>query len=249
MRVKCREKRSASLPHSNTELSHYIVQQTVRKRHIFLEIEETIHHRVSPHLLKIIRSRSSSRSRSRGGSGSNFLLFLRSPSTTATSTTTTYPSAPSATPTSCLWRRGERSVLVHLDSVLHLSFVVSLRVTPPRCDHLLVLDGHIDVQRLSLLERVVLLLAVLLVLRLVQVLLVLLKSDLEVKSLGTLLETNTDVSLLAVLLDSHHEITRRIQHWLDHLHQSAQFPSPTEGPSSRIMVEANTFLLSSMSST
>lgn len=78
------------------------------------------------------------------------------------------------------------------------------------------LDGHFHVKSLSLLQRVILLLLVGQIIGLVEVLLVLLQSNLEVQSLRSLLETNTDVGLLSVLLNSHDEITRRIQHRLNH---------------------------------
>ena len=128
--------------------------------------------------------------------------------------------------TAGLRRRCQSAVLIDLDGILDLSFVVPLLIRKQHRTHLLVLDGHIDVQRLALLQRVVLLLAVVLVLRLVQVLLVLLQSDLEIQGFRTLLETNADVGLLAVLLDSHHEVTRRIQHGLDHLQSSPIFRKP-----------------------
>lgn len=97
--------------------------------------------------------------------------------------------------------------------------------------HLLVLDGHLDVEGLTILKSVILLLLVGELLGLIQVLLVLLESDLEVQSLRSLLETNADVRLLAVLLDSHDEITRGIQHGLNNLRLT---PSPR--PNSRTVL-------------
>ena len=157
------------------------------------------HHPPCPYSrVALIRRRRSSRR-------SLFLLSLRL-SASSTSTTTS----------STLWRRSKGTVRTHLHHVIHLLLVVSLQIMPCVQTHSLVLDRHIHVKRLSVLQRVVLLLLVREILRLVQILLVLLQSDLEIESLRSLLETNTDVRLLAVLLDTHHEVTGGIQDGLDH---------------------------------
>lgn len=98
---------------------------------------------------------------------------------------------------------------------------------------LLGLEVDIDVESLTLSEAVVVLLFVLvLFLGLLEIptderagkniLLVLLKGDLEIESLGSLLETETDVGLLLVLLDSDDEVSGTIKDGLDSLGMSAR---------------------------
>lgn len=160
--------------------------------------------------------RSGSGRRSRSGSAHHVLLRL-SLSAGTTRTTTTYNSNRASEPTTGLWRRSQRTVLIHLNHIIHLLLVVSLSITPAIHTHLLVLDGNLHVKRLTVLKSVVLLLFVRQLLGLVQVLFVLLEGNLEIQSLRSLLETDTDVSLLAILLNSHDEVTRRIQHGLNDL--------------------------------
>ena len=135
----------------------------------------------------------------------------------ATSAATAYSLRNHKERTTSLWRRSQSTVLIHLDHILHLLLVMSLAMMEGKKVHLLVLDGHLHVKGLAILKSVILLLLVGELIGLVQVLLVLLQSNLEIQSLRSLLETNTDVGLLAVLLDSHDEITGRIQHGFNDL--------------------------------
>ena len=172
--------------------------------------------------------RSGSSRRSGSGSAHHVLLFSLSLSAGATSTTTTYSSTQTNINTTRLWRRSQRTVLIHFNHIIHLLLVVSLSITPAIHTHLLVLDGNLHVKRLTVLKSVVLLLFVRELLGLVQVLLVLLEGNLEIQSLRSLLETDTDVSLLAILLNSHDEVTRRIQHGLNDLFLT-RLPLPYSG--------------------
>lgn len=153
------------------------------------------------------------------GSGSAYhvFLFMLSLSARTTSTTTTYTSNEEKGVTTRLWRRGQSTVLIHFNHIIHLLLVVSLSITPATCPHLLALNGDLHMERLAVLKGVILLFFVRELLGLVQVLLILLKSNLEIQSLRSLLETDTNVSLLAILLNSHDEVTRRIQHGFDDL--------------------------------
>ena len=184
---------------------------------------------ITPHYRESRVSLLSGSSRRSGSGSAHHVLLLRlSLSAGTTSTTTTYDSNQTNVPTTGLWGRSQRTVLIHLNHIIHLLLVVSLSIIPASHAHLLVLDGDLHVKRLTVLKSVVLLLFVRELLGLVQVLLVLLEGNLEIQSLRSLLETDTDVSLLAILLNSHDEVTRRIQHRLNDLFVT-RLPRPYSG--------------------
>lgn len=149
------------------------------------------------------------------------------------------------------WGRSNETVGINIDVAGNSLSVVS---------SLLGLEVDIDVESLTLSEAVVVLLFVLvLFLGLLEIptderagkdiLLVLLKGDLEIESLGSLLETETDVGLLLVLLDSDDEVSGTIKDGLDSLGDERPDAGHTEGPSSRMGALAKRLSSSSMNST